>query len=91
MPYSDYLKKVQSGQPLAQGNMPPVLREIQNQYLPDDQKLPMPKAAQTMANEEKTVRTRLITGADEPLRQHDYREDNPGRIFDTGKRDPKRK
>ena len=35
MAYKDYLAKEQSGQPLAQGNLPPVLREIQNKYLPE--------------------------------------------------------
>src|SRR5947209_1443320 len=43
MPYKDYLAKEQAGKPLAQGNLPPVLQEIQNNYLPDDQKRPIPK------------------------------------------------
>jgi hypothetical protein len=27
-----------------------------------------------------------LTAADDPIRHHDIREDNPGRITDTGKR-----
>ncbi len=89
MPYSDYLKKVETGKPLAQGNLPPVLREIQNQYLPEDRQMPLPKPALTQAAEKKTIRTHLLTGAADPVREHDIREDNPGRIFDTGKRGSK--
>jgi NADH-quinone oxidoreductase subunit I len=91
MPYEDYLKKVQSGKPMALGNLPPVLQEIQNSYLPEDRQTPMPKSGQTFANEEQEKRTNLLTAADLPVREHIMEEDNPGRIGDTGKRDPNRR
>jgi NADH-quinone oxidoreductase subunit I len=91
MPYEDYLKKVRSGQPLAQGTLPPRLQEIQNDYLPEDRQTPMPKSAQVIADWKKAPRTNLLTAADNPVREHIMEEDNPGRIGDTGKRDPKRR
>ncbi len=72
MPYKDYLAKEQSGLPLAQGNLPPVLREIQNNYLPEDQRRPLSPAAQAFANQEQEERTHLLTAAqiDEPVEHH---------------------
>jgi NADH-quinone oxidoreductase subunit I len=71
MSYKDYLAKVQAGKPLALGNLPPVLREIQNKYLPDNQKTPMPKEAQLEADEKHGEHTHLLTTAQEhPTEKH---------------------
>ncbi len=65
MKYDEYLKKEQSGKPLALGNLPPNLREIQNNYLADADSTPMPKAAQLSADQTRQDRTKLLTTADE--------------------------
>lgn len=65
MKWEDYLAKKNAGKPLAQGTLPPFLKEIQNQYLPDDEKTPLPRL-QPIAEEteyEKN-RTNLLTAAD---------------------------
>jgi NADH-quinone oxidoreductase subunit I len=82
MAYEEYLAKEKSGKPLALGNLPPVLKEIQNKYLPNDQKTPLPKAAQLQADEKFEERTHLLTTAElnEPVLKHE--------IIDT-KLDPK--
>ncbi len=73
MEYKAYLAKEQAGKPLALGNLPPVLKEIQNKYLSDDLKTPLPKAAQLEANEKREERTHLLTTAEinEPVKEHE--------------------
>jgi ferredoxin len=64
MPYSEYLKKEREGKPLAQGTLPPFLKEIQNQYLPENEKTPLPKAADIEAKTVEEIRTNLLTAGD---------------------------
>lgn len=63
MKWEEYLKKKEAGIPLAQGNLPPPVKDIQNQYLPDDEKKPMPKALEEFAQAAHQKRTKLITTA----------------------------
>jgi len=73
MAYNEYLAKEKSGKPLALGNLPPVLKEIQNKYLPDNLKTPLPKAAVLEAADQLEDRTHLITSAqlNEPVLEHE--------------------
>jgi NADH-quinone oxidoreductase subunit I len=61
MKYKDFLKKEQAGVPLAQGNLTPGLRSIQNKHLPEDERTPLPKALEGFARNEQAVRTHLTT------------------------------
>jgi NADH-quinone oxidoreductase subunit I len=72
MNWDEYLKKKESGTPLAQGNQPPYLRQISNNYLPDNEKLPMPKAIEEFADQQKEIRTHLTSAADvNPVYRHE--------------------
>ncbi len=84
MDYADYLKKKESGKPLAQGNLPPHLREIQNSYLPDNERAPMPKALQEFADDVRETRTYLPTAAQEnDIYRHEVvNQDIMGKITD---------
>jgi NADH-quinone oxidoreductase subunit I len=64
MPYKDYLAKKEAGKPLALGNLPPHLREIQNNYLPEGERTELSETAQEYADEMSPPRTKLITAAD---------------------------
>lgn len=64
MPHEDYLAKEKGAKPLAQGNLSPVLREIQNQYLPEDEHTPLPKASAELADGIEQDRPELRTAAD---------------------------
>lgn len=64
MKYKDYIAKKEAGKPLAQGNLHPQLKEIQNHYLPEPQKNILPKAAETFAEQVREERTHLTTAAD---------------------------
>jgi NADH-quinone oxidoreductase subunit I len=64
MPYKDYLAKKEAGKPLALGNLPPHLREIQNNYLPEGQQTALSETAQEYADEMSPPRTKLITASD---------------------------
>lgn len=91
MHYNDYLKKKESGVPLAEGNLPPQLREIQNNYLPEGEKQPMPKALEEFADHVKEVRTSLPAAGDvNPVYRHQVMDqDITGKItpndLETGK------
>lgn len=83
MKWDDYIAKKEAGKPLAQGNLPPVLREIQNNYLPDGQKTPMLKSGQqysdeVSANARSDNRSNLPTGADLPVIEHEVTADKSG-------------
>jgi NADH-quinone oxidoreductase subunit I len=80
MRWEDYLKKKESGAPLALGNLPPYLKEIQNNYLPNDQKLPLTPASKVFADEiiqDTEERPRLTASIDEnePVMQHEMLDD----------------
>ena len=64
MSYQDFLKKERSGKPVVQGTLPPQLQEIQNNYLPETARTPLPKAAKMVAEVSGEVRTNLITVAE---------------------------
>ncbi len=81
MKWSEFLEKKESGIPLAQGTLSPFLREIQNDYLPDDRQLPLPKAGHELARDTvqfKEDRTHLLTAAQQtpvvkrPIVEKDY-------------------
>ena len=79
MKYQDYLAKEEAGKPLAQGNLPPVLQEIQNKYLPEDMRTPQSKPALAFANDEQEDRTHLLTAAEiEPVMHHQIVDDKDG-------------
>ncbi len=88
MPYEKYLEKEQAGKPLAQGHLPPVLREIQNKYLPEDSQNPLSAAAKQYADEVLTGpddRTNLLTAADtQPTMTHQIIEDKDGQAGSKG-------
>ena len=48
MEYKDFLAKEKAGRPLAQGNLTPLLQEIQNNQLPEDERKPLPKVDKDM-------------------------------------------
>jgi len=64
MPYKDYLEKAKQGKPLAQGNLTPYLQEIQNNFLPEDERKPLPKADHDMMAGTREDRPQLKTAAD---------------------------
>lgn len=64
MAWDEYLKKKEAGKPLAQGTLPPILREIQNNYLPEEERNTLPKAAEDFAEEMKVERSKLLTTSD---------------------------
>ncbi|HEX2916419.1 MAG TPA: NADH-quinone oxidoreductase subunit I [Chloroflexia bacterium] len=79
MKYSEFLEKERQGKPLAQGNLPPVLREIQNQYLADDSKTPVSKVGKSMTDGILTDRTHLLTAAQiNPAIKHVIVDDKDG-------------
>jgi len=65
MDYDDYLKKKEAGLPLAEGNLPPHLRQIQNRYLPEDERSPMSPTMQQFADEVEENRTHLPNATQE--------------------------
>lgn len=64
MKWQDYMAKKEAGKPLAQGTLPPILREIQNDYLPAEDQNTLPKAAEVFADEMRVERTKLLTTSD---------------------------
>lgn len=72
MKWEDYLQKKEAGMPLAAGNLPPYLQQLQNENLPQDQQKQLPKAVEEFAEEQREKRTHLITTAEEnPIYQHE--------------------
>jgi NADH-quinone oxidoreductase subunit I len=77
MKYEDYLKKIREGKPLAQGTLPPNLQEIQNKYLPEDSRVPMPKFVENQADTAAEVRTNLLTVGDiNKVEKHKYYDED---------------
>lgn len=63
MKYDEFLKREKEAKPKAQGTLPPSLQEIQNKFLPEDARVPMPKFAEEFA-EPTEVRVDLLTAGD---------------------------
>jgi NADH-quinone oxidoreductase subunit I len=77
MPYKDFLKMKEEAKPLAQGTLPPHLQEIQNKFLPEDARVPMPKAIEAQITNAEEVRTKLLTAADTTeIQKHTYIDDD---------------
>jgi NADH-quinone oxidoreductase subunit I len=77
MPYKDFLKKKTEAKPLAQGTLPPHLQEIQNKFLPEDARVPMPKTIEAQITNAEEVRTNLLTAADTTeIQKHTYIDDD---------------
>ena len=69
MPYKTFVEKAQSGAPLAEGNLHPVLQGVQNRYLPPAERKPMSPGSLELAEgmyEPTDSRTTLHTAADIP-------------------------
>jgi NADH-quinone oxidoreductase subunit I len=78
MAYKDYLGKIQKAEPLADGTLPSNLVEIQNKFLPEDAKTPLPRTTSPIneETEDSKERTNLETVADTTkIEKHEYVEE----------------